>query len=286
MLLANVKYDDIAMSHEVNVPAGFDPAIARHYQTHDENARLSSAAGQIEFLRTMDLLTRYLPPPPARILDIGGATGPYSQALGQVGYETHLLDPMSIHVEAARKRPGLASARVGDARKLDWPGAFADVVLLMGPLYHLVSAADRHQALLEARRVLKKRGLLVVAAISRFASFFDGLTRGFIDDPSFQSILMRVLDSGQHGNPTANRLYFTHSYFHLPEELAAEITQAQFVQAQVFAVEGPVWTDPNLEARLANPQKRRFLLDVLRSTERQPSFLGASPHLLAFAYST
>jgi len=79
-----------------------DPVIARYYEQFDEHARLSNAVGQLELVRTMELLSRHLPPPPARILDIGGGTGPYSEALGAQGYETHLIDLMPNHVEAAR----------------------------------------------------------------------------------------------------------------------------------------------------------------------------------------
>lgn len=151
--------------------------IARYYELSDEHRRLTNAFGQLEFLRSMELLMRHLPPPPARILDIGGGTGPYAEALSQRGYETHLLDAMEKHVQAAKARPGIASAVVGDARKLDWPENFADAVLLMGPLYHLLRRNDRQAALREARRVLKPGGLLAAAAISRFASLMDGVSR-------------------------------------------------------------------------------------------------------------
>jgi ubiquinone/menaquinone biosynthesis C-methylase UbiE len=257
--------------------------FAHYYQEFDEHSRLTNAYGQLEFVRTMELLLRHLPPPPALVLDIGGGTGPYSEALGQRGYETHLLDLMEKHVTAAKARVGVASAQVGDARKLDWPDKFAEAVLLMGPMYHLVEAADRLAALREARRVLKPGGLLVAAAISRFASLLDGLARGFITDPRFQPIVIRDLDSGEHRNTTDNIDFFTTAHFHLPGELAHEILEAGFDDAKVFAVEGPGGFAPNLEALWEDREQREFLLDVLRRMERQPSIVGASPHLLACA---
>ena len=114
-----------------------DRDIVRYYEEFDEHSRLRDAYGQLEFARTMELLMRHLPPPKERIADIGGATGVYSQALGERGYEMHLLDPVARHVEAARARPGVASATLGDASQLPWPDAFAGAVLLMGPMYHL-----------------------------------------------------------------------------------------------------------------------------------------------------
>jgi len=56
-------------------------------------------------------------------------------------------------------------------------------VLVMGPLYHLTARDDRLQALREARRVLTRPGILVAAAISRYASALDGLVRGLLRDP-------------------------------------------------------------------------------------------------------
>src|SRR5437762_10195479 len=56
-----------------------DAPILQYYDQFDENSRLNSTAGQLEFARTLELLLRYLPPPPVRILDMGGGTGPYSE---------------------------------------------------------------------------------------------------------------------------------------------------------------------------------------------------------------
>src|ERR1017187_4299154 len=260
-----------------------DPHIVRYYQEFDEHSRLRGGHGELEFVRSMDLLGRHLPPAPARVLDIGGATGPYSEALAGRGYEMHLVDPMENHVEAARTRPGIASASVGDARELQWPDAFADAVLLMGPLYHLVEAAGRLRALREARRVLKPGGMIAAAAISRFASLLDGLHRGVVDDPRFQPILLRDLECGEHRNPGGAIEFFTTAYLHLPDRLACEMAEAGFAQPEVFAVEGPGWLTPDLEQRWADSGKREFLLDCLRRVEREPALMGVSAHLLVFA---
>src|SRR5205823_14844698 len=103
------------------------------------------------------------------------------------GLKALLAGPVPRRGAEARRHqePPLAEARVGDARALSDADASADGVLLLGPLYHLVSAADRIRALSEARRVLRPGGVLVAAAISRHASLLDGLTRGLVDDPAF-----------------------------------------------------------------------------------------------------
>lgn len=259
------------------------PTVREFYDLYDEEERLATPAGQFEFARTLDILIRHLPPPPARVYDIGGATGRYSEVLAAHGYETHLLDPVPRHVEHALRRGAIASATQGDARRLPWAGNQADAILLMGPLYHLSDPADRQSALLEARRVLKRGGILVASAIGRYTAFLDGLNRGFIDDPRFQPIVLRTIDSGVHENDTGDPSYFTSAHYHLPRELRQELERGGFVDPTVFAVEGPVYIAPDLEERWRDVQRREFLMEVLRRLEREESLLGASQHLLSLA---
>jgi len=86
------------------VAVELDPLImAFHRDRYDEDARLTrSRHGQLEFLRTQQLLRRRLPPPPARILDVGGGTGIHARWLAAAGYTVHLIDPVPGHVERAR----------------------------------------------------------------------------------------------------------------------------------------------------------------------------------------
>ena len=93
--------------------------------------------------------------------------------------------------------------------------------------------------------------------------------------------MQRDLIEGQHRNPTGSPTYFTTAFFHHPDELRAEVADAGFEDVEVYAVEGISWAAPDLAERLADPEKRRIVLEMLRSTERDPSLLGASPHLLA-----
>jgi len=263
---------------------GKEDPISRYYAAGLEGGRLLSGSGPLELARTQDVLERHLPPPPARILDVGGGTGVYARWLGSRGYEVHLLDPMEQHVQEARATsPAPASARVGDARSLPDSDATADAVLLLGPLYHLTASEDRVHALAEARRVVLPGGSVVAAAISRYASLLDGLFRGLVDDPAFVSILERDLREGQHRNPTSRIDYFTTAYFHRPDELAAEAAEAGLDVDAVLAVEGPAWLLRDLEARWADAPRRDQLLALLRRLEADPAVVGMSAHLLLVA---
>ena len=263
--------------------------IAAYYGLGLERDRLTSGTGALEFARTQALLQRFLPSPPAVIADVGGGPGRYAIWLAERGYQVHLVDPVPLHVEQARAhataRPGaaLASAETGDARALQFQDMSVDAVLLLGPLYHLPDRSSRLQALNEARRVCRRSGVIIAAAISRFASTLDGLRVGYIDDPAFAAVAARDRRDGTHRNPTRNPAYFTTAYFHRPEEMAAEFEEAGLTHEATLAVEGAAWLLPGLDARLADAQRRAALLDALASIEAEPALLGASAHLLAVA---
>lgn len=260
--------------------------IAAFYALGFERDRLSVGTGALELVRTQALLDRYLPPPPADVADVGGGPGRYAIWLAERGYRVHLVDPVELHLEQAKteakQRPmaALASVEVGDARALRFPDQSVDVVLLLGPLYHLPDRRDRAQALAEARRVCRKGGLVIAAAISRFASTLDGLRSGYIEDAAFAAVAAADRRDGQHRNPTGNPAYFTTAYLHRAEELASECRDAGLIHEALLAVEGPAWLLPDLEARLADAHRRMVLLDALAAIEAEPTLLGASAHLL------
>jgi ubiquinone/menaquinone biosynthesis C-methylase UbiE len=266
------------------------PEILDHYDQGSERGRLSESRGQLERARTQELLTRHLPPPPAVIVDVGGGPGVYARWLAAQGYEVHLIDPVPLHVEQAQRdalaangRP-LASASTGDARRLHVAAARADAVLLLGPLYHLTDRADRLRALREATRVVRPGGVIFAVGISRFASLFDGLSAGFLDDAEFVRIVDRDLRDGQHRNPGDHPDYFTTAFFHHPNELQEEVREAGLSIVETVAIEGPGWWMPReFETWWDDPARRDRLLAAVRAVEREPSVLGLGPHLMVVA---
>lgn len=273
------------------VTTGSSIPLGQFYEVFcgEEHRRLFSGLGKLEFERVKSILRRLLPPAPATILDVGGGTGPYASWLGRRGYEVHLIEPSPRLLALARKRAARAGKDPlfrclrGDARALEFPGQHADTILLFGPLYHLTERRDRMKALAEARRVLKKKGLVFCAAISRFASTVDSLSQGWIKDPVFAQIVNRDLTDGQHRNPTVRPDYFTDAYFHPPAGLKSEVEGAGFSSCQVFAVEGLGVLLRDFDSAWARPGLRKKILSLLERTEAEPSILGISPHLLAVA---
>ena len=265
-----------------------DAEILAYYEHGAERGRLASGPQRIEFLRVWDLLERYLPAAPARILDVGGGAGAYALPLAAAGYEVHLIDPVPLHVEQAAAasrlaRAPLAGVSAGDARDLPAADDSADAVLLLGPLYHLTSRADRVTALREARRVLRPGGIVVAKALSRFYPVFEELAGARPDGPGRADDTARFLADGQYRNPGGDPASFTTSYFHRPEELTGEIRDAGLEQRLLVAASGSVKLLPGLSALLDVPEGREHVLSVLRLLEAEPSLIGMSQNFVAVA---
>lgn len=249
-------------------------ALEDFYAAKDESRRLGCGAGCVERLRTQELLRATLPPPPVRILDIGGADGAHAAWLQQEGYDVEIVDVIPAHVDRARAR-GLA-AHQGDARSLAYDEDSADVVLLLGPLYHLGDRADRVQALREARRVLRPRGLLAAAAVSRLAVALDWLHKGKRIDAEARATIERIVACGH--DEAGGGIF----YFHTAAELGREIAEAGFDVTAVRGIEGPAW--PLLDPRCPpeDPLVAQ-VADVARLADRDGATVAASAHLLALA---
>ena len=265
--------------------------IVAYYERGDEIQRLSSSLGQLEEIRIRELITRHLPTAPAVVYDVGGGPGSYACWLARRGYEVHLVDPVPLHVEqaaaASQAQPDhpIAEFHVGDARHLDRADDSVDVVLMMGPLYHLTEQNERIAALQESYRILRKGGIIFAVAISRYASTLRGMTDGIMN-PEYIKIVDRDLRDGQHRNPKEHPAYFTTAFLHRPEELKAEIEVVGFNIEGLFGIQGPAWLLQNLEEQWDDPNYRERLLNIARSLESEPSIIGVSTHIMAIARKT
>lgn len=154
------------------------------------------------------------------------------------------------------------------------------MVLLLGPLYHLVERADRLAALCEACRVARPDALVAAAAINRFAPLLDGMFHGMFDQPGFADVVEQGLATGRH-DPPAGSDFFTLAYLHRPEELAEEFCDAGLRDVEVVGIEGPGSLLPDLDERYADHASWQQVLDFAERLEREPGCLGVSSHLMA-----
>lgn len=151
--------------------AGDDDALVQeiYRRSSEENRLTRSQSAKVEFVTTVRYIERYLKPGD-RILDIGAGTGEYSLYLSRKGYDVSALELSEANIAAFRGRltPEDTVCPVqGNALDLSaYEDASFDAVLLLGPLYHLHSKADRLRCIGEAKRVCKPGGKLFLAFIS------------------------------------------------------------------------------------------------------------------------
>jgi len=237
---------------------------------------------RMEFAVTLKALSYFLPPPPAKVLDVGGGPGRYAIALAQLGYQVALVDLSNANLEFARERcreAGVAVAGFEHGNALDlssFPDGSFDVVLLMGPLYHLIALRERMQALLEARRVLHECGTLAASFITRFAPFRDAIARNMMEeyhkDPEHTRQLWEMGISRPDGP-------FPNAYFVFPEEVHLMMDTAGFDALALIGVEG-VSAGHEEWVNALTGEEWEFWVDWNYRLGLEPSLLGASNHLL------
>jgi ubiquinone/menaquinone biosynthesis C-methylase UbiE len=159
--------------------------LTSYYSDYDEEGRLLSKHGQVEFLTTMRYIEKYLTPG-VRILEIGAGTGRYSLELAKQGYVVDAVELVQHNIEILKNKVTNdidISVRQGNATDLScYEDDTFDVTLLLGPMYHLFTESDRINALSEALRVTKKGGILFTAyCISDASIICYGFRAGNID---------------------------------------------------------------------------------------------------------
>ena len=261
--------------------------IDRFYANASEDKRLTFGLGPLEFERNKELISRYLPANNSIVIDVGGGPGVYAEWLAEMGHNVHLIDPVNKHILQAQKRSAKLKkpfkALFGEARKLDFNGNFADVIILHGPLYHLQQRDERIKALKEAYRVLKPNGVILGFAINHTISTITGLLNGMIHDPEFMGMCQSELKTGLHNPPGNWPGILPEAFFHTPQELLDEVAGAGFNELKLLAVEGMIWLDSKYFESRSNPEKKGAMMGLLRATEDDPKLFPFSPHLMVSA---
>lgn len=167
--------------------------LSRYYENYDEEGRLLSRHGSVEYLTTMRYIEKFLRPG-MRILEIGAATGRYSHALARMGYAVDAVELVQHNIDLfkANTQPGeTITIRQGDARDLSFlPDEQYDVTLLLGPMYHLFTREDQKAALSEALRVTKKGGIFMAAYCGNEATMVQYcFGRGMLQEEKYQALV-------------------------------------------------------------------------------------------------
>ncbi|MCL2577692.1 MAG: class I SAM-dependent methyltransferase [Defluviitaleaceae bacterium] len=163
--------------------------IIDHYSNYDEDSRLTTKSGSVEFLTTMRYIGKYIKPGD-RVLEVGAATGRYSHALARQGHIVDAVELVEHNIELFRKNTQdgeKITITQGNALDLSaFPDNLYDITLLLGPLYHLYTKEDKQQAIRESIRVTKHGGVIFTAyVISDLCLLHQGFKHGVFNIPEF-----------------------------------------------------------------------------------------------------
>lgn len=140
--------------------------LKKYYSTHDENARLNSRHGNVEFITTVRYVEKYLMPD-MKIIEIGAGTGKYSHYFAQNGYHVDAIELIEHNIEIFKQlTQENEPITVTQGNALDLSHIVDntyDITLLLGPMYHLYTKEEQLTALSEAIRVTKHGGIIFAA---------------------------------------------------------------------------------------------------------------------------
>jgi SAM-dependent methyltransferase len=254
------------------------------YNKASEETRLENGMGIFEFERIKELISLHISKPNATIIDVGGGTGKYAEWLAKKNHIVHLIEPVPKHVQLAKKRAKKLknpfSVTIGEAKKLPFKDQFADLVILHGPLYHLQKKADRIKAIVEAKRVVKKGGIILGFAINATASTLVGLMNGMIHAESFFNMCKEELTTGIHNAPKDFPFLLADAFYHKPQELKTEFLEQDLTLINLFAVEGMIWLDHEYFTHMIDQKKSKTLKKLQKITQNDEYLLAFSPHMM------
>jgi S-adenosylmethionine-dependent methyltransferase len=239
-----------------------------------------------------ELTRRHIEPflkPGSDILDLGGGPGRYAFHYAALGYAVTLVDLVPANVDFARARQEatgvrLRDCRAGDARALPFLAAASfDVVLCMGPMYHLAEEGDRAAAIAECVRVVRPGGVLVFTYITRMAQCLCILKYWPEQAVSWGKALRHGLATGR--NDAGFDTGFTEACFMDPREVRPELERAGLEVVKVAGGEGfgCLREDSLKELRERDAEAYRVWMDLAFETSEDPSILGANEHVVAIA---
>lgn len=246
--------------------------IELHYNKHPEDLRLQRRHGIVEFETTMHHLHRYLQPDDV-ILDIGAGTGRYTSALMAEGRQVRAVELVRRNIEVFLQREPTADVVQGDACHMPFlPDGVADVTLLLGPLYHLISEEDKLQALREARRVTRPGGLIFVAYLMNEYSILSYC----FDEERIGDLLARgVVDADFHIRAHQDELY---DYVRL-EDIDRLNQAAGLARVTIFSPDGAA---DYMRTRLNRMSEETFahFVEYQKRISERPDLIGAGSHVV------
>jgi SAM-dependent methyltransferase len=262
------------MPTKTHIEGFYDDCTQREWERLDRH--------RTEFALTLKALDESLPPAPADVLDIGGGPGRYAIELSRRGYSVTLVDLSQANLDMAARQAAevgvsLHGALHANALDLsDFADGSFDAVLLMGPLYHLISLEERTRCIQEAKRVLKPGGLLFAAFINRYGVFVDAAAKYPNDVFERRELWEGIWRDGVNPPPHDS---FTDAYFAMPAEVLPLMEGQGFSTLKLLGLEGIVSGHEDASNALQG-EAWEYWVKLNYAYAQDPALHAASQHLL------
>ena len=180
--------------------------LEKYYNKFNEDKRLLSRHGQVEFTVSMKYIKEFLKGfENPKVIDIGAGTGRYSIALAEEGYDVTAVELVKHNLNVIKEKSNKVKVFQGNALYLKkFKDNSFDVTILFGPMYHLFNFEDKVKALSEAKRVTKNGGIIFVAY---YMNEYCVLTYGFIENNIKKCLEKEMLTSDFHIKTKEEDLY-------------------------------------------------------------------------------
>jgi 2-polyprenyl-3-methyl-5-hydroxy-6-metoxy-1,4-benzoquinol methylase len=251
--------------------------VETFYDQYNEWERLNRH--RIEFLMTKKMMDIYIKKETLDILDIGGGPGRYSLYLGGKGHHVTLLDLSHKNIEEAKIKANTAGINIeryicGNALTLeDYSLGEFDVILLMGPLYHLIGEQERRLCLEQALGHLKTGGIIIATWISKYAPIIDNLK--YLESGFEVESLLRYLSNGINDENEG----FTTAYFEDPERIIQEMESYHLQTMDFIGIEN-ILSTRETDLNKMNEEDFNKWLKICIELSRDKNLWGMSEHFL------
>lgn len=251
--------------------------LEEYYNKFNEEKRLNSRHGQVEFRTSLKYIHKYIdtqiPPQEFKILDIGAGTGRYSVALAEEGYDVTAVELVKYNLGILKSKNSSVKAMLGNALNLKKLASDQfDLTLLFGPMYHLFGFEDKLKALNEAKRVTKPGGIILVAYCM---NEYGVLTYAFKEKHVLECVEAERFTEDFHTISSKENLY---DYVRT-EDIAQLNAAAGLERLQIISPDGPANYMRLFLNQLTEEEFEYFIQYHMRTCER-PDLIGAGAHTL------
>lgn len=252
--------------------------IEEYYGKFNEEKRFDSRHGQTEYRVTMKYIREILNQLEAekakgdiKIFDIGAGTGRYAVPLAEEGYDVSAIELVKHNLSRMKTKSELVKARQGDARDLHkYEGNQFDLTLVFGPMYHLFSHEDKLKCLMEAKRVTKPGGTIMVAyCMNEYGVVMYALKEGHLKE---------CLEGGRFTEDfhCVSQIEDLYDYVRL-EDIDRLDKDAELERVKIISPDGPTnFIRPVLKSM--TDEEFELYLKYVEAIAERPELVGAAAH--------